>query len=163
MLLVTALVVVLAVLGFRGLFDLDNRLSAQDLDDLEAAISAELPRDYRVTDVYGSGSSCEQLCQQIHVDLETPQVVTGDAVRALLTTTRARYDEMGKEAAVYFCFTSDSGERLRDGDDLTPYAQSIHDAFHEAGLEGDDDPQTPDDYRDFGNCIIVRTDRMPSS
>lgn len=116
-----------------------------------------------MTSVPASGISCQQLCQQIHVDLETPQVVTGDAVRALLTTTRARYDEMGKEAAVYFCFTSDSGERLRDGADPTPYAQSVHDAFREAGLEGDDDPQTPDDYRDFGNCIIVLADRMPSS
>lgn len=157
--------VVLAVLGFRGLFDLDNRLSAQDLDDLEAAISAELPRDYRVTDVYGSGSSCEQLCQQIHVNLETPQVVAGGVVRDLLTTTRARYDEMGKDGSVHFCFTSDSGERLRDNDDeLTPYEQSIYDAFHEAGLEGDDgDPDTVDDYWDFDDCIIVRTDRMPSS
>lgn len=149
--LVFVLVGVWAVTSLFG-----GRLNDTQIEEINQNLQAVADETNIAVDVYESGTSCEQLCQNLYINYTLPEDLsfTSEDVRKNLTvlnSTLSNYPEVG--GVLNVCFeTSDDPSPDFDTEQPNSLERKLVETFKELGI-----PPTLSngDYFGVGGCLLL--------
>ena len=143
---------------FADQFASEERWSDEQLVELQQELNTVVPDGYTVTEVYKDGSACENLCSYRYVWVTVPDNgMSSDVAQQLVDTTAGYITSQGfEDGEVFFGFTSTSGEWMKDDGVITPWEQTVYDAFRNIpGVKSWEHGEVPEVYVDPSGDIKV--------
>lgn len=139
-------VIVAVIYGVMSVFGVSTRFSDEETLELQKELSSK-SSNIDIT-VYADGAVCEQLCQELYVNLalpDDPDSYNSRDIADVVGNTYSALRERGKMKDTYFCFDFKSEDFNTNDNSATPEEQALYDRLDKLGFPKADYDKTDEE------------------